>query len=96
MDWNSRRDNESDPYYGNTVYHIHEHFHRRLAEKQRDIQAELLRLTPNMLFTYWGTSRKKSPERYFETTAALEILIKILRHELVKPILTSPYATSGE
>jgi acyl-CoA synthetase (AMP-forming)/AMP-acid ligase II len=96
MDWNSRRDNESDPYYGNTVYHIHEHFHRRLAEKQRDIQADLLRLTPNMLFTYWGTSRKKTPERYFETTATLEILIKILRHELVKPILTSPYAASGE
>ena len=87
MDWNVGRDRNSDPYYGTTVYHIHEYFHGGLPERQQDIQASLLQSTPSTLLTYWAANRDQGPEPYIDHDATLEILLKILRHDMVKPIL---------
>jgi hypothetical protein len=89
MDWNVGRDRNSDLYHGTTVYHIHEYFHGRLPERQQDIQASLLQSTPNTLLTYWAANRDQGPEPYIDHDATLEILLKILRHDMVKPILMS-------
>jgi acyl-CoA synthetase (AMP-forming)/AMP-acid ligase II len=87
MDWNVGRVLSSDPYQGTTAYHIHEFFHGGLPERQQEIQASLLQSTPNTLLTYWAANRDQGPEPYIDHDATLEILLKILRHDMVKPIL---------
>ena len=87
MDWNVGRDRSSDPYQGTTAYHIHEYFHSGLPERQEEIQAGLLKSTPNTLLTYWAAKREEGRAPYTDPDATLEILLRILRHDKVKPIL---------
>jgi hypothetical protein len=87
MDWNVGRNHNSDPYQGNTVYHIHEYFHGGLPDQQQRIQASLLESTPNTLLTCWAANRGQGPEPYIDHDATLEILLKILRHDMVQSLL---------